>query len=179
MGRRVRKGSLFESGVVQTVSVIRLRAAAPEDERRLAFLDRSTWAPENSPIPLWDESVDFYSSDPVENVIVAERNGTPIGYVKLRRVDSKESGAMELAISGIAVEPEWQCQGVGSRLVGEATEEAKRRGAIRLTLHVLGTNQTAISLYESHAFRITKVRPRAFLVDGNAVDDLVMERTPL
>ena len=117
--------------------------------------------------------------DPIENVIVAECDTTPIGYVKLRRVDDKESGAMELAISGIAVEPEWQRQGVGSRLVGEAIEEAKRRGAIGLTLHVLGTNQAAIALYELHAFRIAKVRPAAFLIDGNSVDDLVMERTPL
>jgi ribosomal protein S18 acetylase RimI-like enzyme len=163
----------------QTVDVIGLRVAAPEDERRLAFLDRVTWAPENSPIPLWNESLDFFSSDPAENVIVAESDGTPIGYVKLRRVDGKESGVMEFAISGIAVEPEWQRKGIGSRLVAEAIEEAKRRGAIRLALHVLGTNQAAIALYESHAFRIAMVRSGAFLIDGTSVDDLVMERTPL
>jgi ribosomal protein S18 acetylase RimI-like enzyme len=155
--------------------VIRLRSATLEDERLLAFLDRATWAPENSPITLWGESVDFFSSDPVENVIVADCDGTPIGYVKLRRLDGEESDVRRLAISGIAVEPEWRRQRVGSRLVAGAIEEAKSRGAIRLTLHVLGTNQAAMALYESHAFRIATVHSGAFLIEGNAVDDLVME----
>jgi ribosomal protein S18 acetylase RimI-like enzyme len=119
--------------------------------------------------------VDFFSSDPVENVILAECERTPIGYVKLRRIDGEESNAGELAISGIAVEPEWTRQGVGSRLVAAAIEEAKRRGATRLTLHVLGTNQAATALYESLAFRIAMVQSGAFLIDGNSVDDLVME----
>jgi ribosomal protein S18 acetylase RimI-like enzyme len=150
-----------------------------EDERRLASLDRATWAPENSPIPLWDESVDFFSSDPVEDVIVADCDGIPIGYVNLRRMAGEKADSKELMISGIAVEPEQQRQGIGSRLVAEAIEEGKRRGAVRLSLHVLGTNEAAIGLYESHAFRIAEVQSGAFVIDGNSVDDLVMERNPL
>jgi ribosomal protein S18 acetylase RimI-like enzyme len=139
------------------VDVIRLRVASPKDERRLAFLDRTTWSPAHSPIPLWSESVDFFASDSVEDVIVAESNGTPVGYVKLRRIAEEVSEPTELTISGIAVALERQHQGIGSRLVGAAIEEATRRGAVRLTLHVLATNASAIGLYESHGFTIARV----------------------
>lgn len=81
-----------------------------------------------------------------------------------------------MAIGGIAVEPEQQGRGIGSRLIAGAIEEATRRGAEKLTPHVLGTNAAAIALYRSHGFRVAEVRSGAFLVAGTLVDDLVMER---
>lgn len=162
--------------VVHNVSVIRLRAASPGDERRLAFLDRATWSPAHSQIPWWDESVDFFASDPVENVIVADSGGTPVGYVKLRRITEGGADLPELTIGGIAVEPERQRQGIDGRLVAEAVEEATGRGAERVSLHVLGTNAAAFALYKSHGFEVAEVRSGAFLIHGDLVDDLVMER---
>ena len=158
--------------------VIRLRAAVPEDERRLAFLDRTTWSPTNSPVPLWDESVDFFASDPVGDVIVAELRGIPVGYVKLRSAVAEDGSVADVSISGIAVDPGYQRQGIGSLLLAEAVDEARRRGAVRLSLHVLGTNEPAIGLYSSHGFAVTTIRRGAFLLAGASVDDLTMERAP-
>ncbi|MGD0312035.1 MAG: GNAT family N-acetyltransferase [Acidimicrobiales bacterium] len=159
----------------RTLRRIRLRRAEPEDERQLAALDRATWSPDNSPAPLWDDSVDFYSSDPVENVIVADSDEVPIGYVKLRPTTGPGSND-GLSISGIAVRPDHQRQGLGGRLLEEAIDEARRRGARRLTLHVLGTNTAAIRLYESHGFAVDTVQCRAFQLDERLVDDVVMTR---
>jgi ribosomal protein S18 acetylase RimI-like enzyme len=162
---------------VQNVRMIRLRAADPDDDRRLAFLDRATWSPTNSPIPLRGESVDFFSSDPVQNVIVADRDGNPVGYVKLRWVTEENTDLTELAISGTAVEPGQQRLGIGSCLVAEVIEEANRRGAVKLTFHVVGTSAAAIALYKSRGFRVAKVRSGAFLIYGVLVDDLVIKRS--
>jgi len=159
------------------VDVIHLRAAVLEDERRLAFLDRATWSVANSPVPLWDGSTDFFASDPVENVIVAELDGTPVGYVKLRAVHEYGADRAVLSISGIAVDPGHQRQGIGDRLIGEVIEEAGRRGATRLVLHVLSTNSAAIDLYASNGFSVSTVRSDAFFLGGRSVDDLVMERS--
>ena len=157
------------------MDVIRLRIAVPEDERRLAFLDRTTWSVTNSPVPLWDESTDFFASDSVENVIVAELDGTPVGYVKLRGVPELGEGDSLLSISGIAVDPGHQRQVIGTRLLGEAVNEARNRGAVRLALHVLGTNSVAINLYSSSGFTVVSVGTGAFVLDGKPADDVIME----
>ena len=82
-----------------------------------------------------------------------------------------------LSISGIAVDPGHQRQGIGDRLIGEVIEEAGRRGATRLVLHVLSTNSAAIDLYASNGFSVSTVRSDAFFLGGRSVDDLVMERS--
>jgi ribosomal protein S18 acetylase RimI-like enzyme len=142
----------------------------------LAALDRATWSTDNSPVPLWGDSVDFYSSDPMEDVIVADSDDVPVGYVKLRppTVPRSDDG---LSISGIAVRPDHQRQGLGGRLLEEAIDEARGRGTRRLILHVLGTNAAAIRLYESHGFAVDTVHRRAFWLDQPPVDDVVMTRT--
>jgi ribosomal protein S18 acetylase RimI-like enzyme len=163
------------ASIVQTLCVIRLRPAELEDERELAALDRATWSTDNSPVPLWGESVDFYSSDPAENVIVAEEEGVLIGYVKMRRATGPGSKD-ELGISGLAVSPEHQRRGHGTRLLKEAIDESQRRGAKRLILHVLGTNTAAIRLYQAQGFTVESVHARAFQLDERKVDDVVMTR---
>jgi ribosomal protein S18 acetylase RimI-like enzyme len=164
------------ASIVQTLQVVNLRRAQLKDERQLAAIDRATWSTDNSPVPLWVDSVDFYSADPVKNVIVADHEGATVGYVKLRGASGPGSKPDDLSISGIAVCPDYQRQGLGNRLLAEAIEEARRRGAHRLTLHVLQTNTSAIHLYEALGFSISAVHHQAFTLDDRSVDDVLMER---
>ncbi|WP_324612280.1 GNAT family N-acetyltransferase, partial [Streptomyces scabiei] len=55
-------------------------------------------------------------------------------------------------------------------------DEARRRGARRLTLRVLGHNTAARKLYESEGFVVEGVLPEEFLLDGQYVDDVLMGR---
>ena len=59
-------------------------------------------------------------------------------------------------------------------LVAAAIEEARRRGARRLTLHVLATNHGARALYADCGFAVEGVRRGEFLLEGRYVDDVLM-----
>jgi ribosomal protein S18 acetylase RimI-like enzyme len=151
-----------------------VRYATANDERTLAALDRATWSPLNSPVPLWNEDVSFFDSGEPEDVIVAVQGDEIVGYVKLRRSLGLNSNNHVLTVAGLAVSPNSQRQGVGTALVARAIDEAKKRGARRLTLHVLGTNHSAIRIYESCGFELEGVLRDEFMLDGSFVDDLLM-----
>ena len=74
----------------------------------------------------------------------------------------------------------------GNREVGEtvfralldaAVAEARRRGAQRLTLRVLGPNAGARRLYEAAGFVVEGTLRGEFVLDGGLVDDVLMARS--
>jgi predicted N-acetyltransferase YhbS len=105
-----------------------------------------------APAPLWPEDVDFFGQQPPEDVLVAEVDGAVVGYVKLRRPTDLPSHRHVLQVNGLAVDPTVQRRGVGRTLLVAAIDEARRRGARRLTLHVLGSNPGALALYAACGF---------------------------
>ncbi|NED74569.1 GNAT family N-acetyltransferase, partial [Streptomyces sp. SID9944] len=54
--------------------------------------------------------------------------------------------------------------------------EARRQGARRITLRVLGHNTPARRLYESEGYAVEGVLPGEFLLEGAYVDDVLMGR---
>jgi len=158
----------------RAASGLSIRFATRDDERRLAALDRATWSPAVAPAPLWPEDVDFFAKDPPEDVLVAELDGEVVGYVKLRRPTDLPSHRHVRQVNGLAVDPAAQGRGVGRALLVAVIEEARRRGARRLTLQVLATNTGARALYASCGFEVEGVRRGEFLLDGEYVDDVLM-----
>jgi ribosomal protein S18 acetylase RimI-like enzyme len=154
--------------------VTTIRTATRDDERLLAALDRMTWSPAVAPGPLWDEHADFFAKDPPEDVLVAELDGAVVGYVKLRRPTDLPSHRHVRQVNGLAVDPAVQRHGVGRALLLAAIDEARRRGARRLTLQVLGTNPGALALYTGCGFEVEGVRRDEFFLDGEYVDDVLM-----
>ena len=65
---------------------------------------------------------------------------------------------------------------MGRALLDAAVEEARRRGARRLTLRVLGANVAARRLYERSGFLVEGVLRGEFHLDGQDVDDVLMAR---
>jgi ribosomal protein S18 acetylase RimI-like enzyme len=147
------------------------------DERRLAALDRSTWSWDVAPVPLWPADRDFFGDTSPDDVLVAERDTTVVGYVKLRPPTQLESNRHVLQVCGLAVEAGERGRGVGKSLVMAAIEDASRRGARRLTLHVLRTNHAARTVYVSCGFSVEGVLPEEFFLDGRFVDDLLLGRS--
>ncbi|CAM5550048.1 hypothetical protein SVIOM74S_02801 [Streptomyces violarus] len=80
-------------------------------------------------------------------------------------------------IQGLAVSEEVRGRGVGRALVRAAVDEARRRGARRLTLRVLAHNTPARGLYEAEGFVVEGILPEEFLLDGTYVDDVLMGRS--
>lgn len=155
-----------------------IRHARPEDDGELALLDRATWStlhavmPEPEPPygPFFDER------HGPEEYLVAVADGRLLGYVRIARPTPLASNAHVLAIQGFVVAEEARGRGVGRALIRAAVTEARRRGARRLTLRVLGHNTPARTLYESEGFAVEGVLPGEFHLDGAYVDDVLMGR---
>ena len=81
-----------------------------------------------------------------------------------------------LGIVGLAVAPGDRRRGVASALLAAAEQHARVRGARKLSLRVLGTNETAMRLYERLGFRREGTLRDEFRIDGRFVDDVLMAK---
>jgi ribosomal protein S18 acetylase RimI-like enzyme len=152
-----------------------IRPARREDEPALLALDRATMSPDVTPASPDDPRPEFWRSDQEpEDTLVAEVDGALAGYVKLGHPTSLKSSRHVITVRGLAVDPDNQGQGIGRALMEAAIEEAKRRGARRLTLRVLGPNARAKALYESLGFEVEGVQREEFFLDGRYVDDVLL-----
>ena len=70
--------------------------------------------------------------------------------------------ANEGHITNVAVDPEYQGQGLGRRLMNELTSRVKALGADSMTLEVRPSNKVAINLYTSLGFRSVGQRPKYY-----------------
>ncbi len=64
----------------------------------------------------------------------------------------------EAEITGVAVAPAWQSQGIGSRMLEELIRRGEERGVSRYILEVRRSNEKAIGLYEKYGFERAGLR---------------------
>jgi N-acetylglutamate synthase-like GNAT family acetyltransferase len=74
-----------------------------------------------------------------------------------------QTGPGTWEIMNVAVDPEWQGQGIGKRLIKAAIGEARARGARRLEIGTGNSSLQQLALYQKCGFRITGVEPDYFL----------------
>ncbi|MGI8328984.1 GNAT family N-acetyltransferase [Actinomadura scrupuli] len=159
------------------MSDIRIRPAVRSDEAALTELDRRTWAPDNAITPKPEKGSAFFDHWHLpDQFLVAERDGRLIGFVRLVQAVPVPSGAHVRQIQGLAVDPAERRRGLGRTLLDAALDEARRQGALRITLRVLSVNTKARRLYESMGFVVEGVLPGEFFLDGTFVDDILMGR---
>ena len=160
------------------MSDIRLRVAQREDEAELLDLDRRTWAPDNAISPRPEEGSAFFDHyhRPEQFLVAQHENGRLAGFVRVVQPVALESGAHVRQIQGLAVDPADRGRGLGRMLLEAACEDARRQGAIRITLRVLSSNVVARRLYETAGFAIEGVLPGEFFIEGQYVDDVLMGR---
>ncbi|MFI9588475.1 GNAT family N-acetyltransferase [Streptomyces sp. NPDC052236] len=157
-----------------------IRPARRTDEAALAALDRDTWSPLHSvqprPQPPYDPFFD--TNHRPEHFLVAEDDGDDIaGYIRLIAPTPLACNQHVRQIQGLAVADRARGRGVARALLRAAFEEARRQGAVRMTLRVLGHNTPARMLYESEGFVVEGVLPGEFSLDGRYVDDVMMGRS--
>ncbi|MGC4984613.1 N-acetyltransferase family protein [Streptomyces sp. DT193] len=159
-------------------AVPRIRLATLDDEDALGRIDRDTWSTLHAVMPRPRPPYEpFYSKrfGPRDHV-VAELDGRLVGYIRLGFPTPLACNAHVRQILGLAVADEARGAGVGRALLRAAREEARRQGARRITLRVLGHNTPARALYESEGFVVEGILPGEFLLDGAYVDDVLMGR---
>jgi ribosomal protein S18 acetylase RimI-like enzyme len=155
--------------------VVSVRPGRLEDDAALLVIDRATWTPETSPAPIpADRQAFFDERTTPEDVLVAEVDGEVAGYVKLSLATPLPASTHVRMISGLAVDPARYRQGVGRALLDAAAVAAREQGATRLTLRVLAHNEGARRLYESAGFVVEGILRGEFVLDGVAVDDVLM-----
>ncbi|MFI7386791.1 GNAT family N-acetyltransferase [Streptomyces sp. NPDC049813] len=159
----------------------RIRFAAPDDDEVLGRLDRDTWSYLHAVVPPQQPPHPPFFSDRFgpRDHLVAELAGRLVGYIRFALPTPLPTNAHVRQVQGLAVATEARGRGVGRLLVRAAVDEARRQGARRLTLRVLGHNAPARALYEAEGFVVEGVLPEEFLLDGAYVDDVLMGRSLL
>lgn len=154
-----------------------VRVAQEQDEQALHRVERATWTTGSSPAPVPPEERPFLSAARgvvPQDVLVAEVDGQVAGYVQVRQASKMPSRAHVQEVTGLGVDPDHQGHGIAGALLQAAVAEARRRGARRLTLRVLGHNDVARRAYERAGFQVEGVLRGEFVLDGVDVDDVLM-----
>ena len=151
-----------------------VRQARPEDEPGLRDIDAATWTADVSPAPPPSADAAFFGERIAPaDVLVAEAGRVMAGYAALGQ-SRLASRSHVLEIRGLAVHPVRQRCGVGRLLVEACIEQARSRGARKLSLRVLGGNVAARRLYESCGFTVEGILREEFFLGGRYVDDVLM-----
>ncbi|MFC0456410.1 ribosomal protein S18-alanine N-acetyltransferase [Arthrobacter liuii] len=119
------------------------------------------------PIDAWPVQMflDELSQPETRRYLVAETGDGIVGYAGLMCIEPIAD------VQTIAVVPDFEGRGIGSTLLTELIDEARRRGAADVLLEVRADNPRAQKLYARFGFEQIHVRPRYYR-DG--VDALIM-----
>jgi ribosomal protein S18 acetylase RimI-like enzyme len=154
-----------------------VRGARADDEVPLLAVDQATWSPYTSPAPGPPSGPFFNETTAPENVLVAELDGRVVGYGKIEHPTELPASNHVWHVTGLAVDPGSEGQGVGRALMGALIALARERGGQRMTLRVFAPNERAQRLYERLGFEVEGVLRGEFMVaGGELVDDLLMAR---
>jgi ribosomal-protein-alanine N-acetyltransferase len=129
-----------------TPAGLSLRPAAASDLGPLVALDRLCFGRRAWPGPEWWEAI----TEPGWTTLVARRGDRIVGAVVLLLWPPVAS------LASIAVHPDERGHGVGAWLLGDALTRARAATARWLTLEVDATNETAVRLYRSRGFALTR-----------------------
>lgn len=158
----------------------RVRPARTADDAALAEIEAAAWSTESgfpSVIHAARPGVLFFTADnPPEVHLVAEVDAGIAGYIRLKPPTHLPENGHVMHVHGLAVHPSARRRGVAAALLDAAADQAGERGARKLTLRVLGSNEPAIRLYEKLGFVREGTLVEEFLIEGCYVDDVLMAR---
>jgi ribosomal-protein-alanine N-acetyltransferase len=138
------------------------RSMTLDDIETIVAIERESFA---SP---WSEEA--FRNEMLNNMfakyMVMEQEGLIIGYGGMWLIVD------EAHVTNIAVRASHRGQGLGKRLLQELMRTAHWLGALRMTLEVRVTNETAKSLYQRMGFYPSGIRPAYY--SDNMEDALIM-----
>ena len=85
-------------------------------------------------------------------LLIAERDGKPVGVLLANQIVSVEKGGETLWIEELYVTPEARRTGVARAILARVLEEARRRRLRALDLEVVRTQTAAFALYRAAGF---------------------------
>jgi ribosomal-protein-alanine N-acetyltransferase len=144
---------------------VTLRDMTADDVTAVEVLERRLF-----PVDAWPMQMFFDELAQVDTrrYVVAEAGGQIVAYAGLMCIEPIAD------VQTIAVVPEFEGRGIGSAILKELIEEARRRGAVEVLLEVRADNPRAQALYVRFGFEQIHVR-RRYYRDGT--DALIMRLT--
>ena len=112
------------------------------------------------------------SKFPNSRALIAETEGSFVGF--LSATGSPVPRIRHSAHLALGVARSWWGRGVGTSLMKEALRWAPTAGVSRFELFVMATNPRAISFYERLGFKFEGLRRRAYIINGEPIDDHLM-----
>jgi len=169
-------------------SKIHIRCATAADNALLAELGArtfyDTFAAENTPenmaaylaASFGPEIQAAELSAPGSLFLIAEVDGTAVGYTRLRegQPSTRTIGARPIEIVRLYARQEWLRRGVGAALMKASLDEAARRGRDTIWLDVWDHNLRARAFYSRWGF--TEVGTQVFQLGDEMQNDLLMQR---
>ena len=141
--------------------MIRFREMVPEDAAGVEAVEKASFAIPWSRQSFWEEAANERTC-----YLLALDETAIIGYAGVWIIDD------EAQITNVAIAPAYRGQGVGTKLMAEIIQTAKRRGAARMTLEVRPSNAAALALYAAFGFKSAGRRPHYY--QDNGEDAVIM-----
>lgn len=116
-------------------------------------------------------------TDPQCIFLIAEVDGEPVGYTRLLFGPAPDcvKAIQPMEIVRLYADKEWIGHGIGSRLMAEAVETARRADCDIVWLDVWDRNERAISFYRRQGFEICGEQD--FVLGGDVQHDWLMSKT--
>jgi len=114
--------------------------------------------------------------DPASTFLIAEIDGQPAGYAKLRDTEPEKGveGPKPVELVRLYVSREWLGRGIGEQLMRACLEEARQAGHETIWLGVWEHNPRAQAFYRKWNFR--PVGEHVFQLGADPQRDILMER---
>jgi phosphinothricin acetyltransferase len=112
---------------------------------------------------------------PRHPVLVAERDGTVVGWGSLNRFNPRKAYD-HVADFSVYVERAWRGKGVGGALLRALIARAQQLGYHKMVLSAFPWNALGMALYQKHGFRTVGIYKEQGLLDGQWVDTIIMEK---
>lgn len=165
-----------------------IRKATPQDNFLLANLGARTFADsfgaDNTPEDMADYLKGSFSpekqaaelAEEGTTFLIAEIDGQPVGYTRLRQDPPPDcvTGLLPIEIVRLYAVKEWIGRGVGAALMQASLDEAARTGHDIIWLDVWEKNPRAIAFYQKWGFQ--KVGEQGFQLGSDLQNDWIMAR---
>lgn len=107
--------------------------------------------------------------NPHEPILVAECDGTVVGFAYLTRYSAK-SGWRFTREDTIYIDPAWHGRGIGRRLLGALIDEARRIGIHLIVASITTENEASLALHRAFGFERVGVFREAGFKFGRRLD---------
>lgn len=127
------------------------------------------------PTPRWEKVLHNPLECPDHLLLVPEMDGQVIGWCRVFP-SLFRSKAQHVGEVGIGLLQPFREIGIGTIVMECAIEWAEGQGLEKLTASTFSTNLRAINLLHKAGFTATGIRHQQYKVDGDYVDEVLMER---